>query len=101
MVPWVWLRWGGTSLADHLAFTAEGWEIILAGQWQRDKETGAAGDRGSWGPDQCMAVMVSPSTDLLGSAAQIPQFLGWSSVGMGLSAGGARSRTCVRVFPSC
>lgn len=66
-----------------------------------DKGTRAAGDGVSWGPDQSVTVRVSPSTDLLGSAARGAQLLGWSRAGMGLSAGSARSRTCVCAFPSC
>lgn len=67
-------------------------------QWQIDKGTRAAGDRVSWGPDQCVAVMVSSSTDLLGSAAQDPQFLGWSSAGIGLSAGSCQEQDLCLCF---
>lgn len=42
--------------------------------------------------------MVPPSTDLLGSAAQDPQFLGWSCAGMGLSAGSCQEQDLCLCF---
>lgn len=80
-------------MGDHFVSTAGGWEFVLAGavaDWTRKQ--GQLVNEVKWGPDQCVAVMVSPITDLLGSAARDPQFLGWSSAGMGLSVGGSQEQ---------
>lgn len=73
MVPWVWLSGGGgTSLVgDHFVSTAGGWEFVLAGAVADWKGARAAGDEVKWGPDQCVAVMVSPLPSLT-SLALLP-----------------------------